>query len=258
MLLNCDLGESYGSWTMGQDAKAMPHIDQANIACGFHAGDPLAMQRTLALAKTHGVMVGAHPAYPDLVGFGRRSMNCSAQEIVAFMHYQIAALEGMAACQGLVLSYVKPHGALYNDMMSKSSVRDAVMQAVSSYPTRLSFNGDSAPSLKLMLQANAYAKDHLKQAQELNLELYFEAFADRCYEDDGSLMARSKAGAVLDHDAMLKQVQQLTQTGTITTASGAALKLQVDSLCVHGDNDAGIAAIESIRKLMENPSTDQA
>ena len=105
MLLNCDLGESFGSWTMGQDARAMTHIDQANIACGFHAGDPLVIQRTLALAKQHEVMVGAHPAYPDLVGFGRRSMNCSEQEIIAFMHYQIAAMEGMAACQGLTLRH---------------------------------------------------------------------------------------------------------------------------------------------------------
>lgn len=258
MLLNCDLGESYGSWTMGQDAKAMPHIDQANIACGFHAGDPLVMQRTLALAKANKVMVGAHPAYPDLVGFGRRSMSCSEQEIVAFMHYQIAALEGMAACQGLTLSYVKPHGALYNDMMSQAPVRHAIMQAVSTYPTRASAALGTSPPLKLMLQANAHAQVHLKQAQALNLELYFEAFADRSYEDDGSLMARSKAGAVLDHNAMLKQVKQLTQQGTITTASGAALTLKVDSLCVHGDNDAGIAAIESIRELMQNPSAHKA
>jgi UPF0271 protein len=258
MLLNCDLGESYGSWTMGQDAKAMPHIDQANIACGFHAGDPLVMQNTLTLAKQHNVMVGAHPAYPDLVGFGRRSMNCSAQEIIAFMHYQIASMEGMAACQGLTLRYVKPHGALYNDMMAKAPVRQAIMRAVSNYPTRVSNNGTQSPPLKLMLQANAHAQEHLQQAKELELELYFEAFADRCYEDDGSLMARSKAGAVLDHDAMLKQVQQLTQHGTITSASGTTLHLKVDSLCVHGDNDAGIAAIQSIRQLMDYPSTSRA
>ena len=258
MLLNCDLGESYGSWTIGHDARAMPHIDQANIACGFHAGDPQVMQHTLALAKQHKVMVGAHPAYPDLVGFGRRSMNCSEQEIIAFMHYQIAAMEGMAACQGLTLSYVKPHGALYNDMMSKVAVRNAIMQAVSSYPTRATANREANPPLKLMLQANANAEEHLQQAQDLQLELYFEAFADRCYEDDGSLMARSKAGAVLDHDAMLKQVQQLTQHGTITSASGATLHLKVDSLCVHGDNDAGIAAITSIRQLMDIPLTNKA
>ena len=258
MLLNCDLGESFGSWTTGQDAKAMAYIDQANIACGFHAGDPLVMQRTLLLAKQHQVMVGAHPAYPDLVGFGRRSMNCSSQEITAFIHYQIAALEGMAACQGLRISYVKPHGALYNDMMSKDTVCQAIMQAVSSYPVRAMETGAANSPLKLMLQANANADQHLKQAHDMKLELYFEAFADRCYEDDGSLMARSKTGAVLDHDAMLKQVQQLAQHGTVTSASGSTLCLKVDSLCVHGDNDTGIAAIKSIRQLMEKPSAQKA
>ena len=108
MLLNCDLGESYGSWTMGLDAEVMPHIDQANIACGFHGGDPVTLRRTLALAAEHNVRVGAHPAYPDLVGFGRRSMNLSAEEIIASLHYQVAALEGMALSQGLAIDYVKP------------------------------------------------------------------------------------------------------------------------------------------------------
>ena len=250
MLLNCDLGESFGSWTMGQDEKAMPHIDQANIACGFHAGDPLVMQKTLALAKQHKVMVGAHPAYPDLVGFGRRSIKCSSQEIVAFMHYQIAAIQGMATCQGLTLEYVKPHGSLYNDMMGNAKVREAVMQAVSEHSNSLVAQ-NKAP-LRLMLQANGDAQKHLRQAKQLGLDLYFEAFADRCYEDDGSLMARSKVGAVLDHEAMLKQVAQLNQDGTITSANGKILKLKVDSLCVHGDNDAAIAAIESIRAIIQN------
>ncbi|HDY82666.1 MAG TPA: LamB/YcsF family protein, partial [Halieaceae bacterium] len=114
MLLNCDLGESYGSWTMGLDAEVMPHIDQANIACGFHGGDPLTIRKTLALAAEHRVNIGAHPAYPDLVGFGRRPMNLNADEIIANLHYQVAALEGMASSQGLALDYIKPHGALYN------------------------------------------------------------------------------------------------------------------------------------------------
>ena len=131
--LNCDLGESYGSWTMGVDEAVMPHIDQANIACGFHAGDPLIMRKTLALAKAHDVMIGAHPAYPDVVGFGRRSMQCSRDEIIALMQYQISALDGMAQSQGLNLDYVKPHGALYNDMMAKADVRDAIMTAVAEF-----------------------------------------------------------------------------------------------------------------------------
>src|SRR5690554_2594442 len=122
MQLNCDLGESYDSWTMGIDAAVMPHIHQANIACGFHGGDPLTIRKTLALAAEHGVAVGAHPAYPDLVGFGRRSMDLSSEEIIATLLYQIAALDGMSASEGLQLTYVKPHGALYNDMMAKAEV----------------------------------------------------------------------------------------------------------------------------------------
>ena len=249
MLLNCDLGESYGSWTIGQDAKAMANIDQANIACGFHAGDPLVMQKTLALAQQHKVMIGAHPAYPDLVGFGRRSMNCSSDEIMAFMQYQIAAIDGMATCQGLQLAYVKPHGALYNDMMTKLEVRQAVMQAISAYNQR------HGRSLKLMLQATTMATTHEQEAQALSLDLYFEAFADRRYEDDGRLMARSKSGAVLSHDAMMVQVAQLLDTGIITSTNGVQLELKVDSICVHGDNDAGIAAIADIRQLIQQNNT---
>ena len=245
MLLNCDLGESYGSWTIGNDAKAMAHINQANIACGFHAGDPLIMQTTLRSAKAHGVMVGAHPAYPDLVGFGRRSMNCSSAEIVAFMHYQIAAIDGMATCEGTKLAYVKPHGALYNDMMSKDAVRQSIMQAVSHYNTAHN------KQLKLMLQSTTQASSHQAEATALGLELYFEAFADRGYEDDGRLMARSKTGAVLDHSHMMQQVAQLLSQGTITSTNGVCLNLQVDSLCVHGDNQAGIDAIKDIRALIE-------
>ena len=240
MLLNCDLGESYGSWTMGQDAKAMANIDQANIACGFHAGDPLVMRNTLSLAKQHGVMIGAHPAYPDLVGFGRRTMNCSDAELQSLLQYQIAAIDGMARSQGLDLAYVKPHGALYNDMMANATIRASVMQAVASYHR----------PIRLMLQATAAWQEHKVEADALGLALYFEAFADRAYEDDGRLMARSKPGAVHNHDNMLAQVKQLIADGTITSANGKVLELQVDSLCVHGDNDAGIAAIHEIRALI--------
>ncbi|UTA47832.1 5-oxoprolinase subunit PxpA [Simiduia sp. 21SJ11W-1] len=240
LLLNCDLGESFGSWTMGMDEQAMPHIDQANIACGFHAGDPLIMRRTLALAATHGVSVGAHPSYPDLVGFGRRSMNCSSDEIQALMLYQMAALDGMAQAQGLHIGYVKPHGALYNDMMAKPDVRAAIMAAVASYHR----------PVKLMLQATPEASQHSAEAKALGIELLFEAFADRCYDDDGKLLARSKPGAVHNHEKMMAQVKQLAEQGTITTVSGNTLNLAVDTLCVHGDNAAGVAAIAEIRALL--------
>jgi len=242
LLLNCDLGESFGSWTMGMDAAVMPHIDQANIACGYHAGDPLIMTKTLELAKRHQVRIGAHPAYPDLVGFGRRSMNCSSDEIKALITYQTAALGGMAQSMELSLEYVKPHGALYNDMMAKDGVRHAIMDAIASFHL----------PIKLMLQATLQADQHREEAQERGLELYFEAFADRCYDDDGKLLSRTKAGAVHNKDKMLAQVRQLNEQGTITTVSGHTLPLQADSLCVHGDNLEGVQAIESIRELIRS------
>ena len=196
LLLNCDLGESFGAWTMGMDAAVMPHIDQANIACGFHAGDPLVMLKTLELARDHGVMIGAHPGYDDLAGFGRRSINCKPEEVIALLLYQISALEGMAKSKGMRLEYVKPHGALYNDMMADPQVRRAVMQAVADHHT---------PPV-LMLQATPQADEHRREAEVLGIRLWFEAFADRRYADSGTLLPRSQPGAVLDREQMLSQV----------------------------------------------------
>jgi UPF0271 protein len=241
MLLNCDLGESYGSWTMGLDADVMPHIDQANIACGFHGGDPVTMRRTLALAAEHGVSVGAHPAYPDMVGFGRRSMNLSTDEIIASLHYQVAALEGMALSQGLTVDYVKPHGALYNDMMANEDVRSAIMQAIAVFHR----------PLPLILQATPEAAQHASEAKAAGITVLFEAFADRCYDDDGRLLSRRKPGAVHDRERMLAQVAQLKAEGTIITVSGKVLALQADTLCVHGDNLEGVQAIQAIRALVD-------
>ncbi len=240
LMLNCDLGESYGSWKMGRDDDVMPHIDQANIACGFHGGDPLVMEKTLALAKSNDVMVGAHPAYPDLVGFGRRPMHCSAEEIGAFMHYQIAALEGMAKIQGIELAYVKPHGALYNDMMAHERVRLPILKAIA----------DFHKPVRLMLQATPQAEVHRREAAQYDIDLWFEAFADRCYDDDGKLLSRSKPGAVHTREKMLAQVEQICREGTVTTVSGHRLELRPDTLCVHGDNEEGIAAIIEIRQII--------
>lgn len=241
MLLNCDLGESYGNWRLGHDARVMPHIDQANIACGFHAGDPLTLQRTLALAAEHGVSVGAHPAYPDLVGFGRRSMRVAPEELRALLHYQISALDGMAACAGLSLSYVKPHGALYNDMMADEALRQSIMQSVAEYHRPLA----------LMLQATAESDRHRSEAQPLGLALLFEAFADRCYDDSGQLLGRHLPGAVHDSQRTLEQAQRLAQQGEVLSLSGRRLRLEADTLCVHGDNAEGIQVIEQIRRLLE-------
>jgi UPF0271 protein len=240
LLLNSDLGESFGAWTIGMDDAVMPHIDQANVACGFHAGDPLVMQQTLALAKANGVSVGAHPGYPDLVGFGRRSLKCAPAELAALIQYQIAALDGMARSQGLEIAYVKPHGALYNDMMADSSLRQLIMQAIAGYHRPLA----------LMIQSTPQAAEHRAEARQAGVELLLEAFADRCYADDGKLLARSKPGAVHSKEKMLAQVKQLATTGTVTTVSGITLTLEVDSLCVHGDNMAGVEAIAEIRQLL--------
>lgn len=241
MLLNCDLGESYGSWTMGLDDQVMPFINQANVACGFHGGDPLTIRRTLSLAKVHKVTVGAHPAYPDLVGFGRRSMNLASEELAATLLYQVSALDGMARCEQLELSYVKPHGALYNDMMAKPEVRATIMQAIAAYHRPIT----------LMLQATPNADLHREEASQHGIELLFEAFADRCYDNDGALLSRAKPGAVHGREKMLAQVRQLRDDGTVTTVDGHILALRPDTLCVHGDNTEGVAAIEEIRALVD-------
>ena len=241
LLLNCDLGESFGAWKMGLDDQVMPFIDQANVACGFHAGDPIVMKRTLLSAKRHNVVVGAHPSYPDLAGFGRRSMNLPPVEIIAIVEYQIAALAGMANNINMPITYVKPHGALYNDMMANGHIRSAVMQAIA----------ESHLSLAFMLQATPDAEIHREEAKMFGLELMFEAFADRCYDDNGALLSRSKEGAVHSKEKMLAQVTQLKNDGSVTTISGHRLELQADSLCVHGDNVDGVNAIEEIRQIIK-------
>ena len=240
LLLNCDLGESFGAWKMGLDDQVMPFIDQANIACGFHAGDPVVIKKTLLAAKRNNVQVGAHPSYPDISGFGRRSMKIPPVELIALLQYQIAALTGMASNLGIEVQYVKPHGALYNDMMADGHIRSAVMEAISECHQPLAF----------MLQATPDAEIHRQEAQAFGLDVLFEAFADRCYDDNGALLSRAKEGAVHSREKMLDQVVQLQEHGTVTTVSGHQLALQADSLCVHGDNMAGVNAIEKIRQLI--------
>lgn len=241
--LNCDLGESFGAWSMGMDADVMPLIDQANIACGFHAGDPTVLVNTLTLAKHHQVEVGAHPSYDDKQGFGRRSVKMNADELTHLLWYQIAAVDGVAKSLGMELSYVKPHGALYNDMMASPALLGTVMQAVASYHR----------PLKLMLLATASAAAHQELAKSYQLELLFEAFADRRYKTDGSLTSRSQAGSVLDHQSALAQVQQLLQNGTVQSDTGDSVVIQADTLCVHGDNPQAVALVQSIRQLLNQP-----
>ncbi|MBC3764391.1 5-oxoprolinase subunit PxpA [Neptunicella marina] len=240
MRLNCDLGESYGRWQLDSEQRAMPLVDQANIACGFHAGDPLSIVQTLKLAKQYDVEVGAHPSYPDLAGFGRRSMTLDSDELIAVIQYQIAALDGLAQSQGINITYVKPHGALYNDMMKNRDILRTVMQAVADYHK----------PLKLMLQAGSDNSDINALAQHHRLTCYFEAFADRRYTEQGFLTPRGQAGAVLNAEQTLEQVTLLNQTGEVITDSGKRLKLSADTLCVHGDNPHAIAQLAQIKQLV--------
>ncbi len=243
LLLNCDIGESFGAWTMGLDAEVMPFIDCANVACGFHASDPQIMRRTVALAVQHDVMIGAHPAYPDLVGFGRRSMACSPDEVENMLLYQIGALDGICRAEGTQVSYVKPHGALYNDMMRKPELLRAVMKAATLY----------SPSLPLMLMSTRDNSAVQAMANELGLTLWFEVFADRAYDAAGMLVSRGLPGAV-HHDAktVATQALKLARGESLTASDGSELVLRADTLCVHGDNAGSIAAVQRIRQALKD------
>lgn len=243
LLLNCDIGESFGAWTMGLDAEVMPYIDCANVACGFHASDPQIMRRTVALAKQHDVKIGAHPAYPDLAGFGRRSMACSPDEVENMLLYQIGALDGICRAEGTQVRYVKPHGALYNDMMRKPELLRAVMSAVIAYE----------PSLPLMLMSTRDNAGAQALADELGVTLWFEVFADRAYDAAGMLVSRALPGAVHhDADTVAAQALSLAKGQPLTANDGSALVLRADTLCVHGDNAGSVAAVQRIRRALES------
>ena len=241
MKLNCDLGESFGAWTMGQDEEVMPYIDMANIACGFHASDPAIMARTVSLATEHGVQIGAHPSYQDLAGFGRRSIQHSADEIRGLMWYQLGALEGICRAHGTTVEYVKPHGALNNDMMRDEHILQTVMEAVASYRA----------GLPLMIPSTMDAQRHRSLADGIGLPLIFEAFADRAYDDQCRLVPRSQPGSVHeDPDTIVGQALTLASNGGLHSINGQWLELNADSLCVHGDNVHALAATRAIRKAL--------
>ncbi|WP_392339364.1 5-oxoprolinase subunit PxpA [Moritella marina] len=241
MKLNCDMGESFGHWQLGMDDAVMPHIDMANIACGFHASDPLIMQQTVALAKQYDVAVGAHPGYPDLVGFGRRHMQCTTDEIQALILYQIGALAAFCQQQDISLSYVKPHGALYNDMMQDDAILVAILKGIAAF----------SANLPLMLMAQADNSHNESLAAQFEVPLLFEAFADRRYTDSGALQDRRQAGAVFTQQSqVMNQAIQIAEHGFVTSNTGKLIQLNADTLCVHGDNAQSIAAIAQIKSAI--------
>ena len=245
LLLNCDMGESFGSWTMGLDAEVMPFIDCANIACGFHAGDPSIMRKTVGLALAHNVQIGAHPAYQDLAGFGRRSMAYSAQALQDLLHYQLGALDGICRAQGTRISYVKPHGAMYNDMMASPAQLRAVIQALAAYD----------PSLPLMLMATRDNSAAQAIGDECGVTLWFEAFADRAYDQAGHLLSRQLPGAVHhDVDVIVQQALNIAAGRPLVAIDGSQLQLHANTLCVHGDNASSVAAVQRIRESLDQQS----
>lgn len=241
--LNSDLGEGFGIYKMGFEEDIMPLIDMANIACGFHAGDPLTLQKTLQLAITNNVTIGAHPSYPDLVGFGRRSLTCKSDEIEAFIIYQCGALRALAKANGGDIEYIKPHGALYNDMMKNNTIFEAIINAISKYDA----------NLKLMI-LSSLKNDYFKNlASKKGVSLLFEVFADRGYTDEGYLVPRGEQGALL-HSAnkVVERLKNLQNGGFLYSAYGKKLPLQADSICVHGDNKEALNLVQHLREYLNS------
>ncbi|AUW95367.1 MAG: LamB/YcsF family protein [Sulfobacillus thermotolerans] len=237
--INCDMGESFGVYHLGDDAGIMPFITSANVACGFHAGDPQVMQRTVALAKTHGVAVGAHPSFPDLVGFGRRNMTLTYEEAYADVLYQIGSLYGVAKSQGLSLQHVKPHGQLNNMAVTDAQLAQAIVDAIWAFD----------PSLIVI----AYGGELMRAAEARGLRVAHEVYADREYLDNGQLVPRSYSHAVIhDVERIVARAVQMVKDQAIPTVSGQHLPVQVDTICVHGDTPGARSIAQALREGLED------
>ncbi len=232
--LNCDMGESFGAWTMGQDAAILPFVTSANIACGFHAGDPAVMKQTVRLALRHGVALGAHPGLPDLVGFGRREMAVSPEEAFDMVVYQLGALAAVARAEGGRLRHLKPHGALYNLAATNAQLAEAIAEAVYNVQPELTLYGLAGSEL-------------IKAGERLGLATAHEVFADRTYQANGTLTPRRQPDALLtDADAAIAQVLRLVREGKVRAQQGPDVAVRADTVCLHGD---GAHALEFARRL---------
>ena len=236
--LNCDLGESFGAYTMGMDDKVIPLISSCNIACGYHASDPLVMQKTVAMTAQAGIGIGAHPGFPDLMGFGRRNMTVSPAEAAAYITYQLGALYAFAKSAGVPLQHVKPHGALYNMAGKDYKLALAIAKAVQAFD----------PSLILMGLAGS---ESVKAAQDIGLPVAREVFADRAYMPDGSLVPRSREGAVIhDEEVAISRVVRMVKEHKVTAIDGTEIEIVPDSICVHGDNEKALTFVTQIRSAL--------
>ncbi|MCM2971652.1 5-oxoprolinase subunit PxpA [Larsenimonas suaedae] len=246
LLLNCDMGERLGHWPMGRDEEVMPWIDCANVACGFHASDPVTLRKTVALAARHGVQVGAHPGYPDLVGFGRRSLACTPNEVEQMVLYQMGAVYAACRAESIGLSYVKPHGALNHDMMRNPDVLEAIMAAVAAFD----------PELPLMVTSVSDRSATERLSRQYGITVWNEVFADRAYDAEGHLVSRQTPGAVhQDRDTIVAQAVAFANGTPILAHDGKTeLTLLADTLCVHGDNEESIAAVQAVHAALKGGS----
>ncbi|WP_294645970.1 5-oxoprolinase subunit PxpA [uncultured Aureimonas sp.] len=236
--LNSDLGESYGAWEMGEDETMLGLVSSANVACGFHAGDPAGILRTLKSASAQGVAIGAHVSYPDRGGFGRRNMDVASEDLVADVIYQIGALKGLAEVAGTRVTYVKPHGALYNTIASDPRQGRDVVEAILA----------ADPSLVLMCLANAPL---VRLAEDAGLKTVSEAFADRAYTPEGTLVSRREPGAVIHDPAVVAaRMARLASDGEIEAVDGSIIRLRAQSICVHGDSPGAVSIARAVRERL--------
>ena len=244
MDLNCDMGESFGTYELGYDELAMPYVTSINVACGFHASDPDNMAKTVLLAKKHGVAVGAHPGYPDLVGFGRRSMALTPEEVKNAVIYQIGALDAFCKAAGVRLQHVKVHGALYNNAEKDLTVATAIAKAIKAVD----------PSLYMLCLANSQMGVAAKQEGVPFVE---EAFADRAYKEEGSLVSRKVEGSVIhDINEVVTRVVRMVTEKTVVAITGKVIPIQAQTICVHGDTPGAVDMVKAIRAALEKENVN--
>ena len=245
--LNCDMGESFGAYKLGMDEKIIQHITSANIACGWHAGDPMVMDKTVKMAVEYGVGVGAHPGYPDLLGFGRRNMDCTPDEIRNYVVYQIGALQGYCKVYGTRLRHVKPHGALYLTAVVNEEVARAVAEAIVSIDSNLLY----------VALAGAKGAMMTRIGNDVGLKVIYEAFPDRAYTPEGNLLSRREPGAVIKEPGeVTERALRMVLEKRVIAVDGSSIPFEVDTLCVHGDTPTAVELTKSIREALESEGVE--
>jgi len=245
--INCDMGESFGAYKLGMDEKVIQYITSANIACGWHAGDPMVMDKTVKMAVEHGVGVGAHPGYPDLMGFGRRNMDCIPDEIRNYVVYQIGALQGYCKVYDTRLRHVKPHGALYLTAVVNEVVARAVAEAIVSIDSNLLY----------VALAGAKGKMMTRIGNDVGLKVIYEAFPDRAYTAEGNLVSRREPGAVIkEPKEVTERALRMVLEKCVIAIDGSSIPFEVDTLCVHGDTPTAVELTKSIREALESEGVE--